>query len=472
MNGKVVIIGGGFCGIMTAVYLMRLNMPMEIIIVNDGYPFGKGVAYSAHTNKYLLNVRAVNMSAFEQDRYHFLNWLHEQKEYAHIPLNILTNVYAPRKVYGSYLQNVWQQAIKDKNPQTTIDIIEQRVTDIVEAGNGLQLHLDNNKIIAAATAVLATGNTAPRHISIKNKDFLKSDKYFSNPWTKDVVANVRELKKILIVGNGLTMVDVVQGVLQNGFKGRVYTVSPNGFKLIPHKYNLLVYDKIATQFAKAANLKEMFLLVRKHIKWLTDAGIGAHLVIDALRPFTQESWQNFSLEEKKFFMKKLSHSWSILRHRIPIHIYELLQQMRIEEKLVTMSGTIKDIREDGHQADVTYFDKLQAKEITINVDRVINCTGPEQDIKISANELLRNLAAKGTIVPDVLRLGIEADAITGAVINSNGIKSETIFTTGSNLKGILWENTAVPDIRVHVKQVAQHMESKFKKASLSVEHTA
>ena len=88
------------------------------------------------------------------------------------------------------------------------------------------------------------------------------------------------------------------------------------------------------------------------------------------------------------------------------------------------------------------------------VERIINCTGPDANIAKCSNALLRQLAAKRMIVPDELQLGVDADAVTGAVINANGEKSDHIFTIGSNLKGVLWESVAVPELRVQAQNLA------------------
>jgi len=462
-KNNVVIVGGGFCGMMTAVYLLRSNQPINITIINDGYPFPKGIAFNAHTEKYLLNVRAVNMSAFADDKLHFLHWLKQHPSFKEIPDNILLNVYAPRKLYGDYLEDTWINAINDKHPHSNVYFINQRAENIIEHEHYLSVHLNNKESVLADYIVLATGNPPPRDIFIQNKSFLKSDKYFGNPWSENSVQNVRCLNNILIAGNGLTMVDTLLGLLENGFKGTIYTVSPNGFKLIPHKYNLMVYEKIAAELPEKIKLKELFILIRTHIRSLTKVGIGSHLVIDALRPFTQQIWQGFSLQEKKYFIKRLSHAWSVLRHRIPIHIYEMIQQLRMQQRMIPLTGRIKDITEQANSAIVLYFNEATKKTETIEVDRIINCTGPESDIRRSANGLLRNLVNNDIITPDELHLGIEADAAMGAVKNSKGDTNERIFTTGSNLKGVLWENTAVPDIRQHVKKMTLHISNQIRK---------
>jgi len=453
----VAIIGGGFCGLMTAVHLMKSTAALKIIIINEGYPFGKGVAYSAHTEKYLLNVRAINMSAFTDVPMHFVEWLQGQKKYKHIARNILVNVYVPRKIYGQYLASIWQQALENKPAHVEIELVHQKATDIQQHNSTYHILLNNDDILHTDMVILATGNTAPRELDIPNKSFLQSKKYFQNPWTKECVSNVKQEESILIVGNGLTMIDTLQGIKENGFNGTVYSLSPNGVALQPHKYNLLVYDKVIEELPQDFTLYNMFTLVHAHAKALTAVGIGPHLIIDALRPYIQQIWQAFTLEEKRKFLKRLSHAWTVLRHRIPLHIHEQVQDMRLQKQLVTFSGRIKNITEDAGKVQVTFLNKKTKNLEVIEADRVMNCTGTEANVCRSANELLRNLAAQGTIVPDALQLGVEADPVSGAVININGVKNETMFTIGGNLKGILWESTAVPDLRMQTRRLALHI---------------
>ena len=71
----VAIIGGGFCGLMTAIHLKQHSkQPIHVLIFDTENTLGCGVAYSTYTDLHLLNVRAGNMSAFPDDPLHFTNW--------------------------------------------------------------------------------------------------------------------------------------------------------------------------------------------------------------------------------------------------------------------------------------------------------------------------------------------------------------------------------------------------------------
>jgi predicted metal-dependent enzyme (double-stranded beta helix superfamily) len=61
---SVVVVGGGFCGAVTAVNLARLtDTPVNVTVVNAGHPIARGVAYGTRRPEHLLNVVARNMSA-------------------------------------------------------------------------------------------------------------------------------------------------------------------------------------------------------------------------------------------------------------------------------------------------------------------------------------------------------------------------------------------------------------------------
>jgi uncharacterized NAD(P)/FAD-binding protein YdhS len=58
--------------------------------------------------------------------------------------------------------------------------------------------------------------------------------------------------------------------------------------------------------------------------------------------------------------------------------------------------------------------------------------------------------------PDPLRLGIDADS-SGAVLDTAGRSSSTIFTLGPPLRGRWYETTAIPEIRDQAAALARHL---------------
>jgi hypothetical protein len=50
----------------------------------------------------------------------------------------------------------------------------------------------------------------------------------------------------------------------------------------------------------------------------------------------------------------------------------------------------------------------------------------------------------------------------GAILNTDRSVSNYLYTIGSTLKGILWESTAVPELRIQEKNLAETMINQMK----------
>jgi uncharacterized NAD(P)/FAD-binding protein YdhS len=88
--------------------------------------------------------------------------------------------------------------------------------------------------------------------------------------------------------------------------------------------------------------------------------------------------------------------------------------------------------------------------------RVINCTGPQTDVRRLGDPLLNSLLEGGHITPDPLDLGVRCDA-TGHPIGSNDSVDPSLIIVGSLLKGDRWESTAVPELRKQAQAAAEKL---------------
>lgn len=458
---KIGIIGGGFTGTMTAVQLIyKSTAPCEIILINERETLNKGIAYNPYSDKHLLNVIAGKMSAYPDRPDHFLDWVMQKENFQNKDKTLISNSFLPRQIYGEYLCDIWEEAKKSaKSKQIQITVIDSFVVDLDVSEGAVFLWLDNNQKLNIDECVIATGNHIPRNTRIKNMAFYNSPNYFQNPWKIESVKNAKENLPVLIVGNGLTMVDTVLGLLDQGFKGEIYSISPNGFNILPHRHNGLKYSKLAEELRADMTINELVNLVNKHIKTVREYGVSAEPIIDSLRPHTQKIWQSFSDKDKELFMSRLRHLWGVARHRIPLHSHDKIQQLRIDGKLHINSGKIIDIIESNESITVQCFDKKENVLKEINVSRIINCTGPETDLINLDKSFLKNCLLKGILTQDKLKLGINADTESFQIINSNGKPHTNLYTIGSNLKGELWESTAVNELRGQAEKLAERLKA-------------
>ncbi|MGQ0541088.1 MAG: FAD/NAD(P)-binding protein, partial [Blastocatellia bacterium] len=94
----------------------------------------------------------------------------------------------------------------------------------------------------------------------------------------------------------------------------------------------------------------------------------------------------------------------------------------------------------------------------VTADAIINCIGSESKFDQLDSLLVKNLLAAGYIRCDDLRFGLDATP-EGKLLSRNGDSNEVLYTLGTALKGILWETTAIPEIRVQASNLAKYLVS-------------
>jgi uncharacterized NAD(P)/FAD-binding protein YdhS len=130
--------------------------------------------------------------------------------------------------------------------------------------------------------------------------------------------------------------------------------------------------------------------------------------------------------------------------------------MEASGRLKFYGGRLVSLEESGNAAEAVIRERGGSNLIPLRVRKVLNCTGPRTDYSKYQHPLLVSLLADGLIGHDPLALGVQA-LTTGEVLRAGGSPVGWLFCLGSLLKGILWESTAVPEIRVHAEEAARRL---------------
>jgi uncharacterized NAD(P)/FAD-binding protein YdhS len=153
-------------------------------------------------------------------------------------------------------------------------------------------------------------------------------------------------------------------------------------------------------------------------------------------------------------MQHLSRYWNVARHRMPPECEKVLHVLIGEGKLEILKGRLKNIETVDEKFNIKFSQIDDIKDVS--VDAIINCIGSESNFARVEFPLVKNLVAKGLIKTDELNLGINA-LPDGRTLDEFGSVSEKIFTIGTALKGVLWESTAMPEIRAQANKLAQSL---------------
>ena len=441
---SIAIIGGGFTGAVLAAQLLRNSGGrVSVALIEKGTRLGRGVAYGTACAEHLLNVRARNMSAYPDDPGHFLRWAQ-----ANYDLRAKPDDYLPRQLYGRYVASLLQEEIH-RYPGR-LEHVQDEAFSLAQIGDKAEVRLRSGKTLFAGRIVLALGNFPPGDPRLSGMT-VDSQRYVSDPWAAGALTAVAQDKKVLLVGSGLTSVDVAITLWKQGFAGTIHTLSRRG--LLPQSHRATnawppFWDEKSPRTARG-----LLRLIRTQVEAAETQGSGWRAVIESLRPFTQEIWRALPREEQRRFLRHARPYWEVHRHRVAPEIGSLLAAQMRNGQMETHAGRVTQYCEDGDGVDLTYRDRKTGELAALRVDRVINCTGPEADCRRINNPLLTDLLRQKLVRPDPLFLGLDTSDY-GAVIDGRDEPSDFLYAVGPSRKGSLWESTAVPEIRDQVAELA------------------
>jgi uncharacterized NAD(P)/FAD-binding protein YdhS len=448
---RVVVIGGGFCGVATAVNLARLtDAPLEVSVLNSGHALGRGVAYGTRRPEHLLNVVARNMSALADQPDHFVEWLGTRSDFADVPAAELRERFVPRRVYGDYLQALllWYARAFADGKKVRIDRHEATAVDVVPDGEHATVRTAEGLALEADHVVLATGNPPPADLPGLGLDH---PRYFRDPWSNWETRLPDRREPVALLGTGLTMVDAYLTLGALGWEGKVYALSRNGLLPMSH-FKGPDYPAFPGRDPVGTSLEEMLLLFQTHCRSLREQGLNPATLVDKMRPYTQRVWQSFSLAEKRRFLDEHRTKWNVARHRVPEVASRQVTDAIEAGRLEVIAGRVTALTADGAGLQVVTHGSDGARELSVGA--VVNCTGPAEGSAVSSPELYRNLLDRGLVSSDEIGLGVRATA-DFAALDRFGERSKWLMVLGPPLKGILWETTAVPELRAQAFRVAE-----------------
>jgi hydroxyacylglutathione hydrolase len=446
----VAIIGGGFTGATLAAQLLRISgVSVSVFLIERGARLGRGVAYSTEWEEHLLNVRARNMSAYPDDPEHFLEWARLN----HAP-GASPDDYLPRPLYGRYVASVLQQELERHPGQ--IEHVQDEAVSIARIGETAEIRLRSGRRLFADKVVIALGNFPPGDPRLPGRT-PHSLRYVSNPWKSNLwisstPGDVSHDKSVLLVGSGLTSVDVAITLRGRGFRGTIHILSRHG--LLPQAHKATAPWPPFWTEQSPRTVRGLLRLIRTQVKAAEKAGSGWRAVIDSLRPFAREIWRSLSFCERRRFLRHVRPYWDVHRHRVAPAIGTTLASQIQDGQIEIHAGRIKTYAEDTDGVEVTYCARESGQLQRLRVDRVINCTGPESDCRKADDPLLTNLMRRKLARPDPLFLGLDVSP-DGALIDGYGDVSDLLYAIGPVRKGSLWETIAVPELRVQVSELSR-----------------
>ena len=457
----VLIIGGGFSGTVLAAQLLRRTASLSVAVMDRVSLPGRGLAYSTPHKFHLLNVPAGKMSALPDEPDDFLRWARTNFDASVQPRSFL-----PRAVYGEYVGSLLQRAVTERG-QERFRWIQDEALSLQRRRGKRAVQRRKGAELPARAVVLATGNFPPADPRIPGLKPASSSFYYPFAWAGDALEGLPAKGSVLLIGAGLTSVDVIMALKSKGFKGRIHVLSRRG--LLPHRHKQTESWPLFWDERSPRTTLGLLRLIREQVRIASTKGVDWRSVVDSLRPVIQRIWRTLPVPEQKRFLRHLRSYWEVHRHRLAPEIADVLSDMRAEGQVLLYTGRISRYLEHDDTAEISYRERGVGTQKVLRVHRVINCTGSETDCRRIDDSLITSLFVQGFARPDPLFLGLDVDE-HGALVDYQGVPSHSLFAVGPTRKGCLWETTAVPEIRQQTSDLAEHLARMLEKSGRRSHH--
>ena len=444
-KATVAIIGGGFCGTLAAIRLLTaarrggtsLPLGSRIILIEPARP-GQGLAYRRGPDFWRLNVPAERMSAFAERPDDFLRWARARDS------EVAAGDFLPRAWYGDYLADRLALAQQRSPRWLQFEHILDRAMGLTVEEGLARIQLTDGEIIEADRVLLALGNSS-------------NSAPIAGVATADVVANAWNLSwiekfptyvpRVLLIGSGLTMIDIALAVADKRPDTRILAISRHG--LLPRAHVDSHSADPRARFDAETFLTHGPLHARLR-EFRSRLGDGDwRTAIQCVREAMPALWQTAPRALRARFLRHLRAWWDVHRHRVPQTTLANIERLRQNRHLRVEAGHIVGTRPIKGGIVVTWRPRGGAKLREELVDAVVNVTGPNSDPRRAACPLVQSLMSQGLAKPDDFGLGWETDK-EGRLLDCEGSPSSVIYYAGPLLRATHWEATAVPELRVHV----------------------
>jgi uncharacterized NAD(P)/FAD-binding protein YdhS len=371
------------------------------------------------------------MSALPEAPGHFVQWL----RYAY-QADFPAGGFAPRTVFGSYLADTLDRQVQAA-PGVAWTRHRSRAVDVRRHGGRPTVTLSGGQLLEADAVVLALGHGAATTAWVP-ASLARSPRFVADPWRPGGLPRLSEGSAVLLVGTGLTMVDVAI----NYGHCRIHTVSRHGLLPLAHVTDPPTPQPMPLPEA-ALTAGGVRRLVFGRIRELDGDWRTA---VDGMRPITQPLWSRLDDDARRRLLAQGQRRWERVRHRMAPELGAWMSARHERGLLTVQAASVTDAQDHGSGLVVGLSDATR-----VRADLVVNCTGRSATPEPGDDPLVSVLLARGSIRRDSLGLGF-ATHPGGRLVSADDLPA---WTLGSLRRGELWETTAIPEIRDQAAELAR-----------------
>jgi uncharacterized NAD(P)/FAD-binding protein YdhS len=392
--------------------------------------------------------------------------------------------FVPRNLFGNYLEDVFREACEDLTLLgARVTLVPSAVTDICADGaGGHLLTTADGQRHAADVTILAIGTLPPADIF----GLLGTDGFIHQPYPLDrSLDRVGPDRDVLVLGSGLTAVDVALVLADNGHRAGLTLASRSGRipdvrtdlassplpDLLSDARHMLARGNVTLQAihrildtalrAGGTSLAEALLpytedwaapdLLRHRLAHPLPGGL-AQRCVGALAPHYSALWRALPATQQRAFLRVQHRTYNCLRSPMPTTNAQKLLALCDSGQLAFRRRITGVKPAPGGGFTATYADGT-----TTHHDVVANAVGRTIDTSAApATSLVSRLVARGTFVPHPLG-GVRVDPATNQVLDSGGDVCDGLYVVGDLASGEHFHTSSMELVARQADTVAERL---------------
>lgn len=467
---RITIVGGGFTAASSAVQLVRTStLPVAITIIEPRPTVGGGLAHSADDPDHRLNGPAYLHYVDPSDSDSFQRWcvardLVRADPGAHVADGVL---YPRRQDFGRFVaQTVAEHGQLPGG--STIAHVRDVAQDLSQAGPLFTVHTRNGQAIASDMVMVATGNALPRLPA----EFASVDPshpgLLASPTDLARVRAIPKSARVLVLGTGLTALDILSTLVRSGHEGQITAVSRRGLR--PASQRPLTrpapnadtfhwptrIDGPMVPFLVAAGsaptLRQLTRALRERIRQVEAAGDLWYTPFDEIRDCLWQVWPGVSAQEKRRYLKRLRPWFDNFRFRSPPQNEAMVGRAEAAGRVRFQASRVLGVETTADGAFRVALRPRGTEQMqTQEFDSVINCTGLDAAAGVRDNPFLSALMRQGVIRVDETGVGLAAMPDCSAIA-ADGRVLDTLKIIGPPTNGTFADQVGAAFIAGHIRR--------------------
>lgn len=465
----VLIVGGGFAGTCAAIHLLRQrDRAVDVVLIEPASRLGGGLAHSSADPDHRLNAPVSVHVVIPDVPDHLEAWLKAEGRIERDADCMHDGTLYPRRSdFGAYMRAQLEHASR-----TSVSIfrhVSSHVAAIEREGGRYRVSLASGEQLDADACIVATGHERPTPPRFVSAWAAMSARYFNDPWDLNALGRVEHQWNVLIIGTALTAADVIVTLARRGHAGAITAISRHGYTPAgqnPSRSSQSLWEAVndplpefVARHGTLGRVRELMHLLRTNIREQVNLGRTWHSAFDEVRNAARHLWSALPTQEKRRFLRHARTLYDPHRFRIPPQTQRIVADQLTSGRLNIIAARISSIDATGEPAlEVTYRTRHDERVLCERFDAVINCTGPEINVRRSRNPALQSLLKAGLIREDASGAGVAIDDHCQS-LDENGQPVAGLYVVGPLTRSLFGETPAVPLITWQVLRLVHRITS-------------